>query len=943
VLQDFLPFVIIGIATGSVYGLAGTGLVLTYKTSGIFNFAYGANAALTVFVFYYLHTEHGMAWPLAAVLCLFVLAPLEGLGLELLARALEPVGATLKVVATVGILLVVLGIGTLWYGSNTSSFPQFLPSSTVHLLGVNVGWDQIIVVIISVVATGILYYFFRYVRIGVAMRGVVDNPDLVSMTGENPVRVRRWAWVIGMIFASMAGLLLAPSLSLNALIITMLVVQAFGAAAIGYFSNLPLTFAGGLVIGIAGALATKYVVSVSWLSGLPAGLPFIILFVVLVVTPKVRLAERRVVHTLPVRKSWYAPTRVRLVIGVVVVGVLCFMPQLASTDLSIWSNALIDIVLFLSLGLLVRTSGQISLCHLAFAAVGAAAFAHFADSYHLPWLLALFLAALVAVPVAAIIAIPANRLSGVFLALATFGFGILLDQMLYTTGIMFGPTTSGIPAPRPDVSLGPWHLGTDAGYYYVLLIVAVATVAVIMLIQRGRMGRLLGALADSPTALETHGATTNVIRVLIFCISAALASMAGALTAVLFHYSVGSNYTSFTSLILVALVVITVIGDPWYGVLAAVGYTVVPGYVTVSNISTYLEIAFGVFAVNQAVRSDKAPQVPRLVRDLLDRVGGRAPEHEVTDADLEATLAGAGRTEARAAAEDLAEAGGAPTAPRTAPGGVAGIEVRSLSVHYGGVAAVQDVSLAAPMGWITGLVGPNGAGKTTTFNACSGLVKPTHGQVVLHGRDVTTLGPAGRSRLGLGRTFQRAELFNSLTVRENVELGREASMAGSNPLTQLMGTRQNRQTVHQAVDEALALTGIGPLSHLQAGLLPTGQRRMVELARVLAGPFDVLLLDEPSAGLDATETRRFGDVLIGAVATRGIAILLVEHDMELVRQVCDHIYVLDFGQLIFEGSPTEMLASPAVRAAYLGSEGEGEGPPGGGDPATTPAGSASGA
>jgi ABC-type branched-subunit amino acid transport system ATPase component len=388
-------------------------------------------------------------------------------------------------------------------------------------------------------------------------------------------------------------------------------------------------------------------------------------------------------------------------------------------------------------------------------------------------------------------------------------------------------------------------------------------------------------------------------------------------------------------------------------VLAAVGYTVVPGYVTVSNISTYLEIAFGVFAVYQAVRSDKAPQVPRFVRDLLDRLGGRAPEHEVTDADLEATLLGAGRTEARAAEADLAEAAAAsPTAPRSPLGDVAGIEVRSLSVHYGGVAAVKDVSLAAPMGWITGLVGPNGAGKTTTFNACSGLVKPTRGQVVLHGRDVTTLGPAGRSRLGLGRTFQRAELFNSLSVRENVELGREASMAGSNPLTQLMGTRQNRKTVDEAVDEALALTGIGPLSHLQAGLLPTGQRRMVELARVLAGPFDVLLLDEPSAGLDATETRRFGDVLIGAVATRGIAILLVEHDMELVCQVCDHIYVLDFGQLIFEGSPTEMLASPAVRVAYLGSEGEGrgegrgegEGPaPGGGDPAPTPAGSASGA
>lgn len=146
-------------------------------------------------------------------------------------------------------------------------------------------------------------------------------------------------------------------------------------------------------------------------------------------------------------------------------------------------------------------------------------------------------------------------------------------------------------------------------------------------------------------------------------------------------------------------------------------------------------------------------------------------------------------------------------------------------------------------------------------------------------------------------------------------------MAGANPLTQLAARPQDRQTVRQAVDQAVALTGIGPLCDLQAGLLPAGQRRMVELARVLAGPFDLLLLDEPSAGLDATETRRFGDVLTRVVAERGIGILLVEHDMELVHQVCDHVYVLDFGQLIFDGSPADMLASPIVRAAYLGSEG----------------------
>ncbi len=915
-MQDFLPFIVIGLATGAVYGLAGVGLVLAYKTSGIFNLAYGAVAALTVFVFYWLHDEHGWPWGLAAALCVLVLGPAEGLIMELLGRALEQVGATLKVVATVGLLLIVLGVGELWYGNNEVNFPSFLPTATVPILGVNVGWDQITVTIISVIATAILYYFFRYVRMGFAMRGVVDNPDLLSMTGENPIRVRRWAWIISMMFCSMAGLLLAPGLSLNAVIISTLVVYAFGAAAIGYFSSLPLTFAGGLFIGIAGSLATKYAVSVSWLSGLPPAIPFIVLFVALVVTPKSRLAERRVVTTLPVRKAWYAPWRVRLVVFAVGLVVLCLVPNLVGDHLAIWASFLADAILLLSLGLLVRVSGQISLCHLSFAAVGAAAFGHFADSYHLPWLLALVFATLIAVPVGAIVSIPAIRLSGLFLALATLGFGILLQYLFYSTNLMFGLTTAGIPAPRPQMSVFGLSLASDKGFYFVLLLAAVLSTIVIIAIQRSRMGRLLGALADSPLALETQGATTNVIKVLIFCITAAFASLAGALTAIEFHYAVGSNYDPFQSLVYVALVVIAIGGEPWYALIAALGVSIIPGYYTANNVTTYLQILFGVMAAAYAVFSQRAVAVPLRVRQFLDRLGGRQPEHAVTEEQVRQAVAQAAVAEEDAARQDSQLT----VAAATSEPEVAGLEVRGLSVRFGGVSAVQKVSLTAPMARITGLVGPNGAGKTTTFNACSGLVKPTTGRIILHNRDVTSLGPAGRSRYGLGRSFQRVELFSSLTVRENVALGREASLAGANPVRQLISGASQRATVRKAVDDAVELTGIGPLTNLQAGLLPVGQRRMVELARVLAGPFDMLLLDEPSSGLDGAETRRFGEILAAAVADRGLGILLVEHDMALVRQVCENIYVLDFGQLVFEGTPAEMLASPVVRSAYLGSE-----------------------
>jgi ABC-type branched-subunit amino acid transport system ATPase component/branched-subunit amino acid ABC-type transport system permease component len=527
------------------------------------------------------------------------------------------------------------------------------------------------------------------------------------------------------------------------------------------------------------------------------------------------------------------------------------------------------------------------------------------------------MAGLVALPVGAVVAIPAIRLSGVFLALATYGFGILLEQMFYTTNMMFGPTTGGIATPRPHISIFGWHLFSDKGFYYLLLVFVVLNVFVIQAILRGRMGRLLKGLADSPVALETHGATVNVMKVLVFCLTASLAAIAGALLASLYGYGLGTNYDSFSSLTMVAILIIVIMGDPWYAVVAAILYAVVPGYITVSNISTYLTIIFGVSAATFALQMKHALSVPAPVRRIIDHWGGRAPELVLTGDDVDRYVAAAVATEAETARSDRELAAPASTSAAAK----SGLSVRELSVRYGGVHAVDNVSIDAPTGRITGLVGPNGAGKTTTFNACSGLLKPTAGKVFLHDRDVTRLGPAERSRLGLGRTFQKAELFNSLTVRENVELGRESSMAGANPLTQLAGNRRDQAVIRRAVNEALDLTGIGPLADLQAGILPTGQRRLVELARALAGPFDLLLLDEPSAGLDHAETLGFGDVLSGVVAERGAGILLVEHDMALVRQVCSHVYVLDFGRLVFEGTPDEMLSSDIVRAAYLGSEG----------------------
>ena len=254
---------------------------------------------------------------------------------------------------------------------------------------------------------------------------------------------------------------------------------------------------------------------------------------------------------------------------------------------------------------------------------------------------------------------------------------------------------------------------------------------------------------------------------------------------------------------------------------------------------------------------------------------------------------------------------------------VDGLSVEGLVVRFGGVTAVDGQTLTAPRGRVTGLIGPNGAGKTTTFNACTGVVRPAAGVVRLFGQDITHAPSQVRALKGLGRTFQRMELFDSLTVRDNIALGKEAGMAGRNPLSHLRASRSQAARLRELSEAALAQCGIAELAGERPADLSTGQRRLVELARCIAGEFQVMLLDEPSSGLDGLETEAFGTILTDLVRDRGVGILIVEHDMSLVMSTCDYIHVLDFGKPIFEGTPREVAASELVRAAYLGSDAAG--------------------
>ena len=401
----------------------------------------------------------------------------------------------------------------------------------------------------------------------------------------------------------------------------------------------------------------------------------------------------------------------------------------------------------------------------------------FANGAGIPWIPALILAGLVTVPIGAVLAIPAIRASGLYLALATFGFGLVLQDMFYNTNVMFGSIGLGIQMPKPSLS---WlDVGSSTGFYYVVLAIAVISAAVIIALTRTRLGRLLQGLGDSPVALATNGANVTTLRISVFCISAFLAAVAGVLAGMAVTVGTPDSYPPLLSLTYVVLVVIVVGSEPWYTLIAAAGLILFPAYVQGSNVTLYLQVLFGLSAILVVVAPPGALGTPEYVKRLADKIGGRRTKATRTWPTVNGTA--------------TAEPDSEPTA---------GLVVEHLTVRFGGLVAVNNVSLAAPLGRVTGLIGPNGAGKSTTFNACCGLARANAtGDVELDSQNVAKLAPALRARMGLGRTFQQPELFESLTVRENVTIG-QGDLAGRNAVSPIVGFRGERAMIESRTSKA---------------------------------------------------------------------------------------------------------------------------------------------
>ena len=895
-MSDYLPFVVVGLTTGSVYALAATGLVLTYKTSRIFNFAHGSMATVVSLLFLALVYRGRLVWGFAAALAIMVIAPLLGMAFELLGRRLSPLSTEAKVLATIGLILFINGAVALWgsdaYSPESTVGPPHLPAFLVRIGGVNVGVDQIIIVAVGLVAAAILHLVLERSSIGRSMRAVVDNPELLGLVGGSPRNALRAGWALGIGFVGLSGLLLvlSPSYGLPINSLGALVLQAFGAAAIGGFTSLALTYAGGLAIGVIGAVSTKFVAQIPVLMGLPVSIPFLVLFLVLILRPS-HLAPEQTTRAISGPRAVINVSRIwKWPIGAVLIVGLILIPVSRSVHLIYVGNlGIAYAMIFLGLGLLVRTSGQVSLCQIGLSAVGATAFVRVADGLGWPWFGALAFAGFAAAAVGVFVAIPAIRVAGIYLALATFGFGALLEQLVYPTRLMFSEgSVTGVPRPV----IGPFDASDDITFFFVGLSLLGVALVTVLAIRRTRLGRLLRALGDSPVGLATLGTSINITRVAVFSISAFLAGVGGGLIVSQERFLVTGPFASGDSLILVAVLLTLRLGEPFSSLLAAGAFVIIPSFLGARAQVWWLDIGFGTAAVVVAV-AHTAGWAPRW--QWAPAVSGRW-----------------GYTQKRASGA-VARRSPNPTVPTGS-----GLEIQDLTIRFRGLTAVDGLELCAPLNQITGLIGPNGAGKTTTFDFCSGLVPAVRGRILLNGRDLSSMGPSARARHGLGRTFQRVELFESLTVRQNVALGYEGGLAGAHPISHIVARPSHASRMRESTATALELVGIEGVAEREVNTLSTSERRLVELARCLAGDFRFVLLDEPSSGLDASETRRYGLILHEFVTERGIGVLLVEHNMALIKEVCSTVHVLDFGHVIYSGDVAGAWESDAVRRAYLG-------------------------
>ncbi|WP_372728919.1 inner-membrane translocator [Nocardioides sp.] len=567
-MSSLLSFTIIGLFTGAAYAIAASGLVLTYTTTRVFNIAHGAFGMVMAFTFWDFSQRQGMPMWLALFLVLGVVAPAIGWFIQrFVTRGLGEGPVSVALVVTVGLFVGCIGLAQQVWPPAARTVPQFMAGSGIDIGGTFVTAHQIITILLSMVVAGLLYLLLNRTRIGTAMRASVDNPELLRLFGGRPDTVASLAWAIGISLAALAGILLTPYIGLNYYDLTLLVINAYAAAMLGKLKSLPLTFVGAMGLGILQSFAVAYLPSQGSLAGVRAVVPALFLFAVIVLMPQ---AQLRIGQVKGIVSAPQPSARQAFGWGAALLVLVALMSTSMSTgNLLLVGTAATYAMVMLSLVLLTGYGGHVSLAQFTFAGVGALAYAKL-DS---PTLFGLAMAALIAAGVGALVALPVLRLTGLYLALSTLAFGVLMDKMIFQADYAFG-FNGTLEARR--LSVFGRAIESTGGYVLVMVVFFVLMAFGLLALRRGTLGRLLIAMRDSPAACTTLGLNMRWFRVGLFGLSAGMAGLAGALFAGL-RGTIGANdFQFFNSLPLLLLAVVFGVTSVTGATLGGIGLMLLP-------------------------------------------------------------------------------------------------------------------------------------------------------------------------------------------------------------------------------------------------------------------------------------------------------------------------------------------------------------------------------
>ncbi|WP_308599395.1 branched-chain amino acid ABC transporter ATP-binding protein/permease [uncultured Desulfovibrio sp.] len=589
-----------------------------------------------------------------------------------------------------------------------------------------------------------------------------------------------------------------------------------------------------------------------------------------------------------------------------VLGAMCvvfLIPHIVSENywLNLLNHCCVMSVACLGLNILLGYTGQINLGQMAFVGIGAYTSALLTVTFGIPVWLGMLCGAAMGGICGILLGIPSLKLSGHYLAVTTIGFGFIV-QLILINWIEVTHGSDGIPQ-IPVLDLCGISFDDEEKYFYFSGSMVVLLTWAITRLKDSRMGRAMLAVRQNEMAASTNGINVTSCKIVSFTLSSACAGLAGAMFAHGgAHYISPDTFSFEQSVLLLAMTVLGGDGSALGAVFGATLLTLLPESLRFLQESYMMFFAAAIVLI--------MIYMPGGVANLL--------------AQLPQVRAWRKRRQ-QAMGRELAAEAGEPVClekpiQRPCPDSQV-LQIRDLAMYFGGIKAVDGLSMSVERGTVHALIGPNGSGKTTVINILSGLYRPTRGSITLCGQEVSGRLPHEITRLGIARTYQNIRLFAEMTVLENVMVGRHC-LSHANVFSSIVHTASQRReeaALRRQAMEMLRFAGLTGLENEEAGSLPYGRQRMLEIARALMAQPEVLLLDEPAAGLNPSETADLRE-LLQRIQAMGITILLVEHDMELVMNVSDVITVINFGRKIAEGNEHQVRTHPEVISAYLGQE-----------------------